>query len=290
MQNIVSERFVKAVNLIKENENLTYTELAKSINYKPQAFSEIINGRTKVNLNVLQNFCKKYSVSSEWILFGTGEIFSQNNTKPEEKKLNKKLNLSLNKSLNSLQQSTNLPTKVLKTDINLDSDKALQVLENEGLTGRRVYISPEPAMAGYLGSYVSEGNEPLEWFYMPFLQAKGLYACFRVQGKSMEEYVLEGSWVVCRLLEEAWQIRSGNIHLIATKSEGVLLKRLRIEPKLKDKGIICYSDNPHYLPFFVEKEEILAIWAVEMFLQKEFPITNEDAWKNLKNFLDTLDV
>jgi len=40
----------------------------------------------------------------------------------------------------------------------------------------------------------------------------------------------------------------------------------------------------------VEKEEMLAIWAVEMFLQKEFPIANEDVWKNLKNCLDTLDL
>ena len=290
MQNIVNERFVKAVNLIKENKSLTYTELAKSINYKPQAFSEIINGRTKVNLNVLQNFCKKYSVSSEWILFGIGEIFSQNNTKPEEKKLNKELNLSLNESLNSLQQSTNLSPKVLKTYINLDSEKALQVLEDEGLVGRRVYISPEPAIAGYLGSYVSEGKESLEWFYMPFLRENGLYACFRVQGRSMEEYVLEGSWVVCRLLEQSWQIRSGNIHLVATKSEGVLLKRLRIEPKLKDKGIICYSDNPHYLPFFVPNEEVLAVWAVEMFIQREFPFLNEKAAKNLDNYLDSLEL
>jgi len=106
----------------------------------------------------------------------------------------------------------------------------------------------------------------------------------------LSRLVLQSCGYYSTKLKEAWQIRSDNIHLVATKSEGVLLKRLRIEPKLKDKGIICYSDNPHYLLFFVEKEEMLAIWAVEMFLQKEFPIANEDVWKNLKNCLDTLDL
>ncbi len=207
------------------------------------------------------------------------------NTKRKMQSADKSAEFSADKSAESLIKSTIIPN----TDINFSEDKAIQVLENEGLTGRRVYISPEPASAGYLGSYIteSEGSE-LEWFYLPFLPAKGLYACFRVQGRSMEEYVLEGSWVVCRLLEEAWQVRSGNLHLIATKNEGVLLKRLREEPKTKEKGVICYSDNPQYLPFIVPHSEIQAIWAVEMFLQREFPLTNPRAADTLEKYLDAL--
>ncbi len=290
MENSVKDRFLQILrDLEKSGKFSSKTDLAKRLGYKTQAFSEILNGRTKLSLDLLQKFCKEFNVNPNYLLLNTGDVYL-NNTNNANTGANKSANFGAKKSANSLPQSTNLVVSFPKTDINFDSDKALQVLENEGLTGRKVYISPEPAMAGYLGSYVSEGNEPLEWFYMPFLQGKGLYACFRVQGRSMEEYVLEGSWVVCRLLEEAWQIRSGNIHLVATKSEGVLLKRLRVEPKLKDKGIICYSDNPHYLPFFVPNEEILAVWAVEMFLQKEFPFTHEEAYKNLKNYLDNLEL
>ena len=245
------------------------------------------NGEVEPNISTLLWISENFGVTIDDLINDLiNKDLSINNTIPITESAEK----SAEKSAERLPQSTNLSPKVLKTDINLDSEKALQVLEDESLVGRRVYISPEPATAGYLGSYVSEGKEPLEWFYMPFLKENGLYACFRVQGRSMEEYVLEGSWVVCRLLEQSWQIRSGNIHLVATKSEGVLLKRLRIEPKLKDKGIICYSDNPHYLPFFVPNEEVLAVWAVEMFIQREFPFLNEKAAKNLDNYLDSLEL
>lgn len=182
-----------------------------------------------------------------------------------------------------------LSTNFSKTDINFSEEKALQVLENEGLTGRRVYISPEPASAGYPSHYLTDSRESLDYFYMPFLKEKGLYAAFKVQGRSMEEYVQEGSWVVCRLIEEKHQIRSGNIYLVATQSDGVLLKRIRLEPKVREKGIICYSDNPHYTPFFVPNEDILAVWVVEIFMQREFPFQNEFAEQGLREYLQNLD-
>ncbi|MDX1903812.1 MAG: S24 family peptidase [Thermonemataceae bacterium] len=156
---------------------------------------------------------------------------------------------------------------------------------------RKVYISPEPAMAGNPFGYITEGNEEIEHFYLPFLKKTGTYAAFRVQGRSMEEYIEEGSWVICRLLEEAAQVLSGNVYLIATRSEGLLLKRIYIQAEHRHKGLILYSDNPLYAPFFLHNEEILKVWAVEMFLKTDFP-PNTDKWikDNLKAYIDTLSI
>ncbi|MCS6821708.1 MAG: S24 family peptidase [Microscillaceae bacterium] len=210
-----------------------------------------------------------------------GICFLKNNTNTYA---NKSANFPAKKNANSITPSVIFS----KTDINFSGERALQVLENEGLTGIKVYISPEPAMAGYLSHYLSEGNQNLDWFYMPFLQAKGLYACFQVQGRSMEEYILDGSWVIARFLEHEWQVRSGNLYLIATKTDGVLLKRIRQEPKTNQKSLVCYSDNPQYLPFTLPKEQVQAIWAVEMFLQKEFPFLSQEATDNLKKFVQSI--
>jgi phage repressor protein C with HTH and peptisase S24 domain len=248
------------------------TELSEFLGVKQNTISTW-KSRNSLDYEKIISICDKNKLDTNYIFLGKSQI-----------DIKVGVTESVTKSVTSLQQSTNLSN----TDINFSGDKALQTLENEGLTGRRVYISPEPATAGYLNSYINEGQNSLEWFYMPFLQANGLYACFRVQGRSMEEYVLRGSWVVCRLLEEAWQVRSGNLHLVATKNEGVLLKRIRQEPKIIKKGLVCYSDNPQYLPFVVPNEEIQAIWAAEMFLQKEFPFTNEKASEALEQYLKTL--
>ena len=273
MENLIS----KNIKYLKELNGLSQQKFADLIDKKRSVAGSYERGDAEPSIETLKKICRLFNVSLDDIV---NIDFSEINP-----------NIIGKNADETADKTAYLPkniSKSLNTDINFSGDKAIQVLENEGLTGRRVYISPEPATAGYLSSYINKGQNSLEWFYMPFLQANGLYACFRVQGRSMEEYVLEGSWVVCRLLEESWQVRSGNLHLVATKSEGVLLKRIRQEPKIIKKGLVCYSDNSQYLPFVVPNEQIQAIWAVEMFLQKEFPFTNEKASEALEQYLKTL--
>ncbi|MCS7005431.1 MAG: hypothetical protein NZM38_08900 [Cytophagales bacterium] len=48
-----------------------------------------------------------------------------------------------------------------------------------------------------------------------------------------------------------------------------------LDEVIRDKGIICYSDNPRYTPFFLSNEEIVRIWSAEMFLQTELPMSDK---------------
>jgi transcriptional regulator with XRE-family HTH domain len=288
---------IKAMKIkqLRENLGLTQQQMADSIGIERTLYNKIEAGKNKLTVEQIKKVIKIHNVNSDWILFAEGgmigdnnvEDFSEkykNNTTPKNESADKSAEFNADKSAEWLQ----LSTKKTNTDINFSGEDALQLLKNEGFIGKKVYVSPEPAMASYPANYITEQEASLEHFYMPFLSGSGLYACFKVQGRSMEEYILTGSWVVCRLLEENWQIRSGNIHLIATQSEGLLLKRVRQEPKIKEKGIVCYSDNPQYLPFIIPNEEIIRIWSVELFLQREFPFTSQRAEDNLEVFLDNL--
>jgi hypothetical protein len=51
---------------------------------------------------------------------------------------------------------------------------------------------------------------------------------------------------------------------------------------------VCYSDNAKYLPFILKNEDIIKIWVVEAFIQREFLFASERAENNLFNFLDSL--
>ena len=303
MKNLVNSRLEQFIAQTQKSKR----DFERVLNVANGTISNALKTNRSIGSDILYNIFYNFpELNSEWLYKGSGEMLledktvTQNVTFPPEtvtqtvtpvailSQSPPKSVAILSQSPEWLSSSTKPHPKNINTDITLSSEVALQVLEDEGLRGRRVYISPEPAMASYPSSYTGEGGGGLEYFYMPFLSTKGLYACFLVQGKSMEEYILEGSWVICRLLEEQSQIRSGNLHLIATQSEGLLLKRVRKEPKIKNKGIICYSDNAQYLPFIVPHEDIIKVWVVEMFLQKEFPFLSERANKNLENFLDEL--
>ena len=66
-----------------------------------------------------------------------------------------------------------------------------------------------------------------------------------------------GDLVACRSIESIsfWQWHS--VYVIATKSQGVLIKR--VEAGQSPDHITCVSENPAYRPFQVPLEEIVSV-------------------------------
>ena len=82
----------------------------------------------------------------------------------------------------------------------------------------------------------------------------------RVKGDSMTPKYKSGDLVACRSIEAVnfWQWHS--IYVIATRNQGVLIKR--VEPGADPDCITCVSENPVYRPFQVPKEEIVSVASV----------------------------
>ena len=284
---------------LRKSLKLTQEDMANSINMTRTNYLRLENQGIEPRIEQIRVLMEKHNVNSEWILFGTGEMFAPKSDSKEES-VGKSVGFS-DKSVGKNDGLLSLTTKkeeqkaswfmanpnIVNTDIHRVGAKMLQDIHNKGLSRTKVYMSLEPAMAGYPSSYITEGDGEVEHFYMPFLNPKGVYACFQVRGRSMEEYIKQGSYVICRLLEEESQVRSGNLHLVATQTEGVLLKRVRIEKKATN-GIILYSDNPNYIPFIMPHEDILRIWAVELFIQEDFGVVSTEVTENLNNFIANL--
>ncbi|KOY87873.1 hypothetical protein AD998_18585 [bacterium 336/3] len=249
------------IKYLREQKSLTQQDFALKIGVSRSTLSQIEIAKITPTLEVVQKIASVFSISFDWLL-------SEDETEAI-----------------LTYKEPSVPTEYQK---DISKTQALQALESEGLRGIKVYISPEPAMASYPTHYITEEEEPhLEWFFMPFLRHKGIYAAFPVVGQSMQGCVNNGSWVICRLLEQNYQIRSGNIHLIATKTEGLVLKRVEINSKLK-KGIICYSDNHIYGPFILPYDEIVKVWAVEACLEQSFVFSSEKATIKLQEFIDEI--
>lgn len=67
------------IRQIMESRHMTQQVFAQYIELSPASLSSIFSGRTRPTLNVVEAIKKKIpDISTEWLLFGTGEMFQQN--------------------------------------------------------------------------------------------------------------------------------------------------------------------------------------------------------------------
>lgn len=131
----------------------------------------------------------------------------------------------------------------------------------------KVYIVTEPLNAGFGNSYIIDDNNELKFFMYPFLP-EGEYYMFKISGRSMEDYITEGSYVICRKVNNKYQLQDGKLFVVVTKSEGLTIKRVFFERE----RIILVSDNSFYKPFSMPHEEIKEYLTVESIIKTDFPI------------------
>lgn len=79
----------------------------------------------------------------------------------------------------------------------------------------------------------------------------------RVRGSSMVPKYNAGDIVACRIIKSRGFIQWNKIYVIATKEQGILVKRLHQSEK--EGYYLAVSDNPHYKPFDIPFDEISGI-------------------------------
>lgn len=74
----IDNRFKEAFEYL-ENQGIikSRSHIAEEFGYKPQAFTEIMKGRSKVNPYLIQAFCQKFDVSLDWLFFEKGDMFNK---------------------------------------------------------------------------------------------------------------------------------------------------------------------------------------------------------------------
>ena len=73
----INTRFITAINaLLQHHKNLTKGEIASNLLIKPAKFSEILNERMNVGVDLVALLAIKYKVSPNWLLTGEGKMFN----------------------------------------------------------------------------------------------------------------------------------------------------------------------------------------------------------------------
>ena len=89
----------------------------------------------------------------------------------------------------------------------------------------------------------------------------------RVKGNSMNPSFQSGDIVACRVINNPSFIQWGKVHLVATKSQGLIIKRLK--PSASSDYYRCISDNPEFDAFEIPLNDITGIALIVGFVRIE---------------------
>lgn len=125
-----------------------------------------------------------------------------------------------------------------------------------------LYINAKAA-AGYLNGYSdSEYMEMQPSFNLPGLR-DGTFRAFEVTGNSMHPTIHDKDMIIGRWVEKLDYIREGRVHIIVTKKDGIVVKRIlnRIE---KYGYLVAKSDavdnRNEYPNIEIYPDDILEVW------------------------------
>ncbi len=245
MNNVVSQRFVKCHNKLREEKRIKSSrQFAIALDYLPQSLSEILKGRRDVTIELLRKAIEIYKVNPVYIMTGNGPMFM---TEEEHQNF-----------------------RVLTAITNPEDEELI------------VHV-PLPAQAVYaaeLGdpSFVQD----LPSFSLPDYKYRvGTHRSFDVPGDSMEPTLFEGDKVVCSFLEPTlWEtgLKDNFAYVVVTRSD-VVVKRV-VNYLRERKEIELVSDNNFYETYRVPMSDLRELWYVRARITPFLPSP-----KNIQNQL-----
>ena len=123
--------------------------------------------------------------------------------------------------------------------------------------------------------------EEVDSIAMPASMIKGRkdYLCIRVKGHSMIPSILDGGYLVVRMLDRSeWEGIRDNYVYVVTDTEGKAYVK-RLKNRLRQHGfIVCMSDNADKLNFpnfNIYEENLHTIWYAEWYFSAKIPNIQE---------------
>ncbi|MDR3350738.1 MAG: hypothetical protein LBN98_03690 [Prevotellaceae bacterium] len=98
-----------------------------------------------------------------------------------------------------------------------------------------------------------------DYYVVPKFKDRRIDFMIEVAGSSMQPKYNSGDVVACTILKESRFIQWGKVHVIGTREQGILIKRLYPCDNMDKKCVKCQSDNEKYPPFDITHDEITGI-------------------------------
>lgn len=123
---------------------------------------------------------------------------------------------------------------------------------------RPIPLVTEMAAAGFGNEYFSITEKDVkEYYVIPKFRFCRVDFMIEVSGLSMYPHFNPGDVIACTILTDRKFIQWNKCHVIATREQGILVKRLM--PSDNTDSLMAVSDNKEYLPFDIPIEEITGL-------------------------------
>lgn len=195
-----------------------------------------------IGLDKLNAIIEKYSnLNIEWLLTGKGEMLKTNCIE------------------------TNSSETITSIGSYKDNIKAAfgQKIRNENRINphsnpQGIPLVSVKAVGGFAGKdFLISENDIEAYYVIPKFRNLNVDFMIEVIGDSMMPRLFPGDIIACSVINNPRFIQWNKPHLIVSRDQGLIVKRLRRSPD--NECLLAISDNPDYDPFEIPKSDIAGI-------------------------------
>lgn len=145
---------------------------------------------------------------------------------------------------------------LLVVNTTVEVEKELIITNN--VSDKRIPLVNQSAIAGFGNSNFSISEQDVkEYYVIPKFKYCKIDFMIEVSGSSMYPKYNSGDVIACTIIRDSNFIQWNKCHVIATREQGILVKRLK--KSVDSNHLIAISDNKDYDPFQIPVKEITGI-------------------------------
>lgn len=245
--------------LIKVLFNGKQSAFACAIGVTPSVINNIVGKRQgKPSFELMEKISTIEEVNIDWLISGRGEMLMSKAATLTEAghMLNSEETIALETSPNETSTQPRKHTAKPSPTLLLATEYKSSITKD---TPGAIPLVSEKAAGGLINDENIGINERdvLGYYVIPKFRHLNVDFMIEVYGDSMIPSIYPGDIIACSVIYESRFIHWNKPHLIATREQGMIVKRLR--KSTESNCLLAVSDNEEYDPFDIPKDEITGL-------------------------------
>lgn len=224
----INQRFASIINKQYSGNKRAFSI---TIGVSPTVIENVVGKRQgNPSFEVVQKvLCANANINPDWLINDVGEMF---------------------RTVNGQQEKKNVHVQ----------EPIIGYISGENIADqfKRIPLVTPVAVAGiWNGDFTINNSDIKDYYVVPLFKDRKIDFMIEVSGSSMYPRYSNGDVVACAILRESRFIQWNKVHVISTKEQGILIKR--IKKGTDENHLLLVSDNKEFEPFLINVDEITGI-------------------------------